>query len=1021
MEKTFVVDAGVDQTICLGSSAILTANFGNNYVIDVTANGASDYSLSGAFSGNDPPINIKLGDTLTFNVNASGHPFYLKTSNTTGTSDAISVTNNGTFSGSITWSPTIAGTYYYICEYHAGMVGTITVTNSTATYAWSTGETTQAINEFASVSATYSVTVTDGNCTATDNVAITVTPLPTVDLGNDVSICAGDSTLLDAGSGHTNYLWNTGETTQTIYVDNTGTYNVTVGNGTATNSGNSLSFDGVDDYVETSFVGGDIRNKFSFSITFKTNDPNGGSMFGKYGNLCGLGYAMVVLELHDSIPRLLMRQNNGASSVGVALPSIPLSDNQWHTVNFTYDNTGTSPICYSVIDGNPGTYITQDVWGNSPIQTLTGGLNQLPWFIGTSNTCNPNTEYFNGSISNLAIYDDVVYDFNVAQNPMFSYSFSSGSGNALIDGSQNLHHGTINGATWSTDAPTQYTNNCTATDDIIVTVNSLDDATFAFSTSSYCADDSDPTPTISGTAGGTFSSSTGLVMTNGVIDLDASIAGTYTITYTTPGVCSASSTQDVTITTPSTDFSYDGATEFCLGTNNPVATISGAAGGTFSATGGLIIDANTGEIDLSTATAGNYQVTYTPPISASSGWQQVGQDIDGETAGDYSGYPVSLSSDGSIVAIGATDNDGNGTNAGHVRIYENNGGTWQQIGQDIDGETAYDRSGISVSLSSDGSIVAIGAVGNDGNGSYAGHVRIYENNGGSWQQAGQDIDGEAAGDYSGYSVSLSSDGSIVAIGATDNYGNGSAAGHVRIYENNGGTWQQIGQDIDGEATGDFSGISVSLSSDGSIVAIGADGNDGTGVDAGHVRIYENNGGTWQQVGQDIDGEAADDYSGYPVSLSSDGSIVAIGAESDGNGINAGHVRIYENNGGTWQQIGQDIDGEAAGDYSGYSVSLSSDGSIVATGAEGNDGTGMDAGHVRVFSNSSVTSSTTSCPLPLDITIHAAPTIDLGPDTTLICDGTSETLDAGTGFASYLWSDGSTNQTLTATTAGTYTV
>jgi hypothetical protein len=36
-----------------------------------------------------------------------------------------------------------------------------------------------------------------------------------------------------------------------------------------------------------------------------------------------------------------------------------------------------------------------------------------------------------------------------------------------------------------------------------------------------------------------------------------------------------------------------------------------------------------------------------------------------------------------------------------------------------------------------------------------------------------------------------------------------------------------------------------------------------------------------------------------------------------NGINAGHVRIYENNGGSWTQIGQDIDGEAAGDYSGY--------------------------------------------------------------------------------------------------------
>ena len=87
------------------------------------------------------------------------------------------------------------------------------------------------------------------------------------------------------------------------------------------------------------------------------------------------------------------------------------------------------------------------------------------------------------------------------------------------------------------------------------------------------------------------------------------------------------------------------------------------------------------------------------------------------------------------------------------------------MGQDIDGEAADDNSGYSVSLSSDGSTVAIGALYNDGNGSYAGHVRIYENTGGSWSQIGQDIDGEAADDQSGYSVSLSSDGNTVAIGA----------------------------------------------------------------------------------------------------------------------------------------------------------------------------------------------------------------------------------------------------------------
>ena len=281
---------------------------------------------------------------------------------------------------------------------------------------------------------------------------------------------------------------------------------------------------------------------------------------------------------------------------------------------------------------------------------------------------------------------------------------------------------------------------------------------------------------------------------------------------------------------------------------------------------------------------------------------QIGSDIDGEAVGDgvdststgsVSGYSVSLSSDGSTVAIGAPYNNGNGADAGHVRIYKNINGTWTQQGSDIDGEAADDKSGYSVSLSSDGSTVAIGAHYNDGNGAYAGHVRIYKNISGTWTQQGSDIDGEAAGDASGWSVSLSSDGSTVAIGAPYNDGNGSDAGHVRIYKNINGTWTQQGSDIDGEAAGDWSGYSVSLSSDGSTVAIGARGNNDNGSNSGHVRIYKNTNGTWTQQGSDIDGEAPGDWSGYPVSLSSDGSTVAIGATgNDGNGTNAGHVRVY---------------------------------------------------------------------------------------------------------------------------------
>ena len=112
---------------------------------------------------------------------------------------------------------------------------------------------------------------------------------------------------------------------------------------------------------------------------------------------------------------------------------------------------------------------------------------------------------------------------------------------------------------------------------------------------------------------------------------------------------------------------------------------------------------------------------------SSSYFSQIGVDIDGESAGDSSGFSVSLSSDGSIVAIGAYQNDGNGNNSGHVRIYQNVSGTWTQIGDDIDGEAASpDGSGNTVSLSDDGTTVAIGDF--LGNESYSGQTRIFKKN-----------------------------------------------------------------------------------------------------------------------------------------------------------------------------------------------------------------------------------------------------------------------------------------------------
>ena len=329
-------------------------------------------------------------------------------------------------------------------------------------------------------------------------------------------------------------------------------------------------------------------------------------------------------------------------------------------------------------------------------------------------------------------------------------------------------------------------------------------------------------------------------------------------------------------------------------------------------------------------------------------WAQLGADINGETSGDEFGTSVSLSSNGSRIAIGGPENDGGGSARGHARVYEWNGTSWVQMGSDIDGEGTGDNSGSSVSISADGSRVAIGATDNDGGGSNRGHVRVYEWNGTSWVQLGDDINGEDAGDESGTSVSMSADGTRVAIGAPNNSDAGGLSGHVRIYEWNGTNWLQIGSDINGQNTFDDSGTSVSMSADGNRVAIGSPGADGDGILRGTTRVYEWDGSEWDQLGDDIDGQANVDASGTAVAMSGDGSRVAIGsADSDGGdafGFNRGQVNLYEWDGSDWVQFGTSMNGGDDLDNLGSAVALSSNGGRLAIGAPQT----FDPGYAQVF-------------------------------------------------------------------------
>ncbi|MDB2319816.1 flagellin, partial [Porticoccaceae bacterium] len=330
-----------------------------------------------------------------------------------------------------------------------------------------------------------------------------------------------------------------------------------------------------------------------------------------------------------------------------------------------------------------------------------------------------------------------------------------------------------------------------------------------------------------------------------------------------------------------------------------------------------------------------------------SAWIQRGSDINGEAAGDKAGWSISLSTDGNTIAIGARYNDGGGSNAGHVRIYDWSGGAWTQRGTDIDGESSGDEMGQSVALSSDTNTLVVGSPWNDGAGANSGSVRVYDWNGTAWNQRGTDIDGESSNNYNGQSVSISANGSIIAMGAVKNNGN---AGHVRIYSWDGSAWVQLGADIDGETAGDEIGQSIALTADGNSIVMGAQFNDGGGSNSGHARVFDWNGSDWVQRGTDIDGERSGDYSGISVSITDDGNSIAIGARgNDDGGSGAGQARVYNWDGSAWVQRGSDIDGESSGDGSAQSLKVSGDGITLAVGALYNDNSnGSDAGHVRVY-------------------------------------------------------------------------
>jgi hypothetical protein len=356
-------------------------------------------------------------------------------------------------------------------------------------------------------------------------------------------------------------------------------------------------------------------------------------------------------------------------------------------------------------------------------------------------------------------------------------------------------------------------------------------------------------------------------------------------------------------------------------------------------------------------------------------WTQLGQTIFGNATGDFFGSSVDTAADGRTIICGSPGAAESEDRPRYARVFKlvSDGdivtATWVQIGQDIPGEANGDYFiGISVSISDDGKTIAIGAPHNDGmNGEGSGLVRIYhlDDDGTNWEKIGDDIEGDHPGSSFGYSVSLSSNGTIVVIGAPGASVKPGASVNVRqtggamVYriDNAGSSWVKLGETIYGDNEWDYFGKSVDISSDGDTIAIGSEQTSDDGP--GYVRVFSLEGGdnggdagNWTQIGQDITGEAISDYFGSSVSLSDDGKTIAIGAYGNNvNGDNSGRVRVYRmsDSESEWTPLGEHIDGGQTYENLGSSVSLSGDGNTVAIGSPGySSDDGSFVGRVMVF-------------------------------------------------------------------------
>jgi len=331
-----------------------------------------------------------------------------------------------------------------------------------------------------------------------------------------------------------------------------------------------------------------------------------------------------------------------------------------------------------------------------------------------------------------------------------------------------------------------------------------------------------------------------------------------------------------------------------------------------------------------------------------------GNKIIAEAADFDFGTCIDINSDGSILAIGSRGEDdlvNKNYNIGSARVYEfiDQSNSWEQVGETIFGSgfnTSADlivgKKG-TVAINGAGDILAVGY--SSQNTGINPRVNIYQKteitpNNYEWNIIGQPITG--SGKFAS-KIDINGDGYRIAISSEDdqinnlnNIQNNFISGESRVsvfdYDQNSNQWNKAFEDI--YETGHSIGSSISLNSDGNIIAIGSRSfTSGSQNHIGKVDVYDIDQNP-VKIGSSITGSVENEQFGYNVKINNSGDILTVASPMFGNASNSvaanggiGIVRVYQNINESWQEVYYSVSGKENFEKLGFSLDSSFNGSV----------------------------------------------------------------------------------------------